>query len=86
MDDLDSVPSTEELNSAIDHLTNEKAPGSDNIPPNLIKTCKSTMLLPLHEVLCQCWQEGDVPQDMHHSKKITLYKNKGENSYRGIFF
>ena len=43
---------------------------------------------PLHEVLCQCWQEGAVPQDMRDSKIITLYKNKGErsdcNNYRGI--
>ena len=57
-------------------------------PPDLIKHCKTTLLLPLHEVLCQCWQEGAVPQDMRDSKIITLYKNKGErnncNNYRGI--
>ena len=39
MDELDSVPTIEEL--SIDHLTNGKAAGSDNIPPDLIKTCKS---------------------------------------------
>ena len=48
----------------------------------------TTLLLPLHEVLCQCWQEGAVPQDTRDSKIITLYKNKGErngcNNYRGI--
>ena len=47
-----------------------------------------TLLPPLHEVLCQCWKEGAVPQDMRDSKIITLYKNKGErndcNNYRGI--
>ena len=41
-----------------------------------------------HEVLCQCWQEGAVPQDTRYSNIITLYKNKGEkndyNNYRGI--
>ena len=46
------------------------------------------MLLSLHEVLCQCWQEEAVPQDMRDSKSITIYKNKGErndcNNYRGI--
>ena len=54
----------------------------------LIKHCKTTLLLPLHDVLCQCWQEGAVPQDIRDSKIITLYKNKGEridcNNYRGI--
>ena len=52
------------------------------------KHCRTTLLLPLHEVLCQCWQEGAVPQDTRDSKIITLYKNKGErsdcNNYRGI--
>ena len=79
MDELDSEPSVEELSKAIDSLASGKAPGNDGIPRDL---------LPLHEVLCQCWQEGAVPQDMRDSKIITLYKNMGErndcNNYRGI--
>ena len=59
-----------------------------NAIPDLIKYCKTTLLLPLHEVLCQCWQEGAVSQDMRDSKIITIYKNKGErndcNNYRGL--
>ena len=55
---------------------------------DLIKHCKTTLLLPLHEFIRQCWQEGAVPQDTRDSKIITLYKNKGErndcNNYRGI--
>ena len=58
------------------------------LSPNLIKHCKTKLLLPLHEVLCQCWQEGAVPQDMTDSKIITIYKHKGKrndcNNYRGI--
>lgn len=53
----------------------------------LIKHCKTTLLSPLYEVLCQCWQEGGVPQDIRDAKIITLYKNKGERSdcnYRGM--
>ena len=59
-----------------------------NAIPDLIKYCTTKLLLPLHEVLCQCWQEGAVPQDMTDSKIIIIYKNKGErnecNNYRGI--
>lgn len=88
MDELDAEPTVAELSKAIDSLASGKAPGSDGIPPDLVKRCKSTLLLPLHEVLCQCWQEGAVPQDMRDAKIITLYKNKGErsdcNNYRGI--
>ena len=86
MDELDSEPSVEDLSKAINSLASGKAPGNDGIPPELIKHCKTTLLLPLHEVLCQCWQEGAVPQDMRDSKIITLYKNKRSdcNNYRGI--
>ena len=55
-----------------------------NAIPDLIKHCKTKLLLPLHEVLCQCWQEGAVPQDMRDSKIITIYKNKGDKVYRII--
>ena len=56
--------------------------------PDLIKHCKTTLLLPRHEVLWQCWQEGAVPQDTRDSKIITIYKNKCKrndcNNYRVI--
>lgn len=88
INELDAEPTLDELSKAIDSLAAGKAPGSDGIPPDLIKHCKTALLRPLHEVLCQCWKEGAVPQDMRDAKIITLYKNKGErsdcNNYRGI--
>nr|XP_027231896.1 uncharacterized protein LOC113823449 [Penaeus vannamei] len=60
----------------------------DNIPPDIIKAGKPALVKPLHDLLCQCWNEGEVPQDMRDAKIITLYKNKGSrsdcNNYRGI--
>ena len=62
--------------------------GSDNIPPDLITTRKSALLKPLHGIPSQCWQEGEIPQNMRDAK-IIMYKNKGErtdcNNYRGSF-
>ena len=88
MEDLDAEPTLEELNKAIDSLACGKAPGTDDIPPDLIKPCKSTLLQPLHYTLCQCWREDGVPQDMKDAKIFTLYKDKGDmsdcNNYRGI--
>ena len=88
MEEADSEPTAEELSKAIDSLASGKAPGSDGIPPDLVKHCKTSLLHLLHEVLCQCWREGAVPQDMRDAKIVTLYKNKGErsdcNNYRGI--
>ena len=88
MEELDAEPTHEELSKAIDALANRKAPGEDNIPPELIKCGKPALLDPLHELLCLCWKEGEVPQEMRDAKIITLYKNKGDrsdcNNYRGI--
>uniref|UniRef100_A0A8W8ICK1 Reverse transcriptase domain-containing protein n=1 Tax=Magallana gigas TaxID=29159 RepID=A0A8W8ICK1_MAGGI len=68
MDELDVEPTLEELSKAIDNLASGKAPGKDRIPPDLLKHCKSSLLSPLHKVLCECWEDGSVPQDMRLQK------------------
>ena len=88
MDELDSEPTMEEVSTALDALSSGKAPGGDGIPPEVLKCGKGTLTKELHELLCQCWREGSVPQDMRDANIITLYKNKGDrsdcNNYRGI--
>ena len=89
MEELDAPPIIVELGKAINSLAYGKAPGSDSIPPEVIKAGKdSSLLYHLHELLLWCWEEGTVPQDMRDAKIITLYKNKGDrsdcNNYRGI--
>ncbi|XP_047486851.1 uncharacterized protein LOC125037704 [Penaeus chinensis] len=86
--ELDEMPTISELSKAIDQLAPGKAPGSDEIPPDLIKQCQTVLLKPIYDLLCCCWAEGEVPQDMRDTKIVTLYKNKGErsdcNNFRGI--
>ena len=86
--ELDEIPSLEELSQAIDALHPGKSPGNDGIPAEIIQSGKPALLEPLHSLLCQCWEDGIVVQDMKDSNIITLYKNKGErsdcNNYRGI--
>ena len=88
MDELEELPSEEELIKAIDRLPSGKAPGLDGIPSEVIKCAKGPLLKYLHILLCQCWEEGEVPQDMRDCNIVTLYKNKGDrsdcNNYRGI--
>ena len=88
MQELDEKPTEEELRKAIDCLSTGKAPGEDGIPGEVIKAGKEELIEDLHELLCLCWKEGSVPQDMRDAKIVTLYKNKGDrsdcNSYRGI--
>jgi len=84
MPELDVPPSIEELSKAIDKLPSGKAPGKDSIPAEVIKSGKASLLLPLHKLLIQCWDEGSVPQDMRNANIITLYKNKGDQSQCGF--
>ena len=56
-----------------------QAPGKDSIPPEVLKHGKQTILQPLRELLCLCWEHANI---------VTLYKNKGDrsncNNYCGI--
>lgn len=88
MEELDTEPTSEELSKAINSLTSGKAPGVDGITAEVLKCGKPALLHRLHRLLCLCWKEGSVPQDMRNANIVTLYKNKGDrsdcNNYRGI--
>ena len=53
MDELDSEPTLERINQALDQLSFGKAPGNDGIPVEVIKCAKGTLFKELHEILCQ---------------------------------
>ena len=88
MDELDSKPTLQDINQALDQLSSGKAPGNDSIPVEVIKWAKETLLKKQHEIPSIFWREGEVPQDMRDASIVTLYKNKGDrgdcNNYRGI--
>ena len=76
MPKLDEEPSIEEQSKQIDRLPSEKAPGKDTISAKVTKSGKSSLLVPLHKLLIQCWKDGSVSQDMQDTSIVTLYKNK----------
>ena len=51
MPELDEAPSINELSKAIDRLPSGKTPGKDGILAEVIKSSKSTLLVPLHKLL-----------------------------------
>ncbi|MCG8431359.1 MAG: reverse transcriptase family protein, partial [Candidatus Omnitrophica bacterium] len=88
MEELDRLPTIDEVQQAIDDLGCGKAPGNDGIPAEVYKCGQAAILPLLHLLLLMCWEQGTVPQDMRDANIITLYKNKGDrsdcNNYRGI--
>ena len=80
LEELDREPTIDELTEALDSLASGKAPGKDGIPTEVLKCCKETLIAELHEIICLCWSEGDVPQDMRDTNVVKLYKNKGYRS------
>ena len=51
MDELDSEPTLEDINQALDQLSSGKTLGNDGIPVEVIKCAKGTLLKELHEIL-----------------------------------
>ena len=88
MPELDNAPTLDELLDAIKDISSGKATGSDGIPAELFKCGGDQLHNALHRLLCKCWEEGAVPQEMRDTIITTLYKNKGDrsdcNNYRGI--
>ena len=80
MVELDLEPTASEIEKAINGLANSKAPGNDDIHPEVKKQWIPVLLSNLHELLSLCWREGEVPQDMRNAKIVSLFKNKGDRS------
>ena len=72
MEEFDVPPTIDELQKACG-----KDPGSIAIPADIVKAGKEkSLLVHLHELLQQCWDEGTLPQDMRDVKIVTLYKGQ----------
>ena len=86
--ELDRELTIDELSEALDSLASGKVPGREGISAEVLKFGKETLITELHEILCLCWSEGEVPQDMKNANVVTLSKNKGDrsdcNNYLGI--
>ena len=73
---------------AVSQLQAGKAPGPDNIPPEIYKTGGLALIHNLTCLFQLCWEKGDLPRDFKDANIIHLYKNKGDkascDNHRGI--
>lgn len=80
-------PSIQEVEAAVKLLKTNKAPGIDNIPPELLKGRNNTTIRALHTVIKKVWQQEKMPEDWQKSIICSIHK-KGDKlvceNYRGI--
>ena len=86
--ELDDPPTREEIRKATMQLMVGKSPGIDGIPAEVYQHGGAAVLDKLQHLLKNCWEKGNLPQDLRDAVIVSLYKNKGEKSdcsnYRGI--
>jgi len=85
--ELDSPKSLDEVISAIRLLKNNKSPGEDSIPAEVLK-CGIHILGPLlHNIFLNIWEKKSLPIDFKNTLIVKIFK-KGDKSdcgnYRGI--
>jgi hypothetical protein len=80
-------PSAAEVEAAIRKLKRYKAPGSDQIPAELIQAGGETLHSEVHKLIMLIWNKEEFPHQSKESIVIPIHK-KGDKTdcskYRGI--
>lgn len=88
IDILNQPPTFLEVLSAVRSLKNNKSPGMDNIPAELLKQGGYLCTRALHQHITKVWADENIPQQWRDAKIVTIYKNKGDKTicgnHRGI--
>ena len=81
--ELSEPPTLQEVTGAIDNLKNNKSPGADGIPAELLKYGGNSLFTRLHELIQGLWRNEDVPQQWKDARIISIYKKKGDRATCG---
>jgi hypothetical protein len=84
---LADPPTLDEVDKAIARLKNNKCSGEDGITAEIFKYGGDVIRELLHQIICQIWKEGQVPQQWIDALIIKLFKKKDPldcGNYRGI--
>lgn len=83
MQELDNIPSRQEVHTAIRSLKNNKASGPDNIPAEILKNGGNAVIECLHKIITEVWQSKCCPQQWKDADIISIYKKKGDRAICG---
>ena len=62
-DENSEMPTYEEIEESIKKLKNGRAPGEDNVTPEMIKYGGKQLAKILHELTCAMWRKEKMPED-----------------------
>lgn len=77
----------EEINSAINSLKNNKAPGNDQIPAEIVKHCKNILASDITDVLNYIIENREFPDIWTEGVRTPIFKTGASDmpeNYRGI--
>jgi len=86
-EDLDDIPSFEELTKAIHYTRENKSPGGCGIPSEVWKYGGLKLQERLHELVVDIWNKEQVPQNWKDANIVPIFKKgsrKECGNYRGI--
>lgn len=78
--DLDEPPRFDETVQAIKSLKNNKCPGPDGIPSELLKEGGQPLYQHFHNLIKSIWNQEQIPAEWRTSDIVTIYKKKGDRS------
>ena len=88
MEELEPNILLAEIRTAVKAAPNNKAPGVDHIPADLIKAMGEVGLQWLHRLLNKIWITQETPEDWRNAIIVPIWKKKGSKrdctKYRGI--
>ena len=88
LNDLDLLPSMDELTKAIEHTNSGRASGNDGIPAEIYKAAGPRAMEVFLHIIQRIWDQEKMPEDFRDALIVTLYKNKWNKAdcgnYRGI--
>ena len=81
------VPTKEEVKAVVDKLKNNKAPGPDGIPSEILKEGYKCMEHRIYELIVQIWNEERIPSIWEEALICSIHKKGDVQNYensRGI--
>jgi hypothetical protein len=64
---------------AIEKLKGHKSPGTDQIPPELVKAGGRTICSEIHKLINSIWNKEELPEQWKESIIVPIYK-KGDKT------